>query len=379
MPVNESQPAVQPERYHGLDAARGLLMALGVLLHAGNVYGVRGEWLVHDPPGARFFDDLVSVLHSFRMPAFFLLSGFFASLTLERQGLALFLGRRVQRLLLPLVAAGLTLNSVQTLLLQRAARPAHEGSVVGQLVASWRDGSWVTHLWFLIALLLYCTVLGAVCATPWVGRGLKRLERATSERELPRWLWIALLAALPAVSVVAWGLAQVLPGATQPLYGPLSGQLLLYYLPFYAVGCATYYVRRARLTPLASPVWIGAAWLLWYLGSRIIASVDVGPLLESWVQLGLPWLASWLVFALFLTFCARPSARLRAFADSTYTIYLFHHLLVIVGAFALIPITWPAALKFTVVCSATLALTVVLHRTVVAPSRLLRLLFNGRG
>ena len=63
------------ERYHSLDAARGLLMLVGIYFHI-IVFHYGQSWL--GPVGMG--------THYFRMHTFFLISGFFSALVLYRKG-----------------------------------------------------------------------------------------------------------------------------------------------------------------------------------------------------------------------------------------------------------------------------------------------------
>jgi glucan biosynthesis protein C len=70
-------------RYFSLDALRGSMMMLGIVLHG-------SQWYLSEPPGglpvpkdpstAYVFDVIVHFIRSFRMPLFFVLAGFFTSL-----------------------------------------------------------------------------------------------------------------------------------------------------------------------------------------------------------------------------------------------------------------------------------------------------------
>ena len=84
------------QRILGLDAARAVMMILGVLLHS-LIFSI-------------FFINIDSVeefqaimgsfftIHTFRMPAFFLLAGYFAGVILARRGRVEFLRNRLKRL-----------------------------------------------------------------------------------------------------------------------------------------------------------------------------------------------------------------------------------------------------------------------------------------
>ena len=84
-------------RLHSLDAMRGLLMLLGVYFHLAPYYSTEQKG------GHLFFDWLMGHTHYFRMPAFFILAGFFGALLYYRRGAKSMILNRFKRILLPLV------------------------------------------------------------------------------------------------------------------------------------------------------------------------------------------------------------------------------------------------------------------------------------
>ena len=88
------------ERRHDLDALRAGAMLLGIVLHAALAYTGIPIWPTVDdawPP----FMAINNIIHGFRMPLFFLLSGFFTAMLWQRRGLGGLLIHRVKRILLP--------------------------------------------------------------------------------------------------------------------------------------------------------------------------------------------------------------------------------------------------------------------------------------
>lgn len=81
------------ERFHGLDAARAAAMLLGVFYHLPITFMAGG---FGGPVSPKSSIDLW--LHSFRMPLFFLISGFFACMMLKKYGLAGYYARRGWRI-----------------------------------------------------------------------------------------------------------------------------------------------------------------------------------------------------------------------------------------------------------------------------------------
>ncbi|WP_200479220.1 acyltransferase family protein, partial [Azospirillum brasilense] len=107
-------------RDHSLDAARGLLMILGVPYHAALIYTPGYDWVMNSPDGIAWIGLFADFIHSFRMPAFFLISGLLITHSLRRHGPRAVLTSRASRLLVPLVAMAATLNVAQLWMESRA-------------------------------------------------------------------------------------------------------------------------------------------------------------------------------------------------------------------------------------------------------------------
>ena len=105
-------------RYYGLDALRGGMMMLGIVLHAAEFY------LAAPPPAlpmptdrntSYVFDLLFHFIHSFRMPTFFVLAGFFTSLLVEKRGIRGTYENRAARILGPFLAGLVTVVPLSVL------------------------------------------------------------------------------------------------------------------------------------------------------------------------------------------------------------------------------------------------------------------------
>lgn len=100
--------SLSPTRRTDLDALRSVAMLLGVALHAALSF-VTFPWPVRDTERSDVLLLLIGIVHGFRMPLFFLLSGYFTMLVFSRRGLASLLEQRFMRIFLPLVIASLTI------------------------------------------------------------------------------------------------------------------------------------------------------------------------------------------------------------------------------------------------------------------------------
>ena len=100
------------DRLHHLDALRAIAMLLGVFLHAALAY-LPVDWPVRDLEGdgaaAAGLGISVALIHGFRMPLFFFLSGYFTAMLRARRGIGGMLRQRAARIAIPLGLATLTI------------------------------------------------------------------------------------------------------------------------------------------------------------------------------------------------------------------------------------------------------------------------------
>ena len=89
-------------RRHDLDALRAIAMLLGIVLHAALSFATI-PWTVKDARQSGLFDVLFAGIHGFRMPLFFMLSGFFTAMLWRKRGLGGLIKQRLKRIALPLL------------------------------------------------------------------------------------------------------------------------------------------------------------------------------------------------------------------------------------------------------------------------------------
>src|SRR4051812_34455350 len=112
-------------RRSDFDALRAGAMLLGIVLHASLSF-FPSLWLVTDRQQDSAFGIVFSAIHGFRMPLFFVMSGFFSAMLLHRRGRGALVKHRFHRVLLPLLAALFTIvplmYGVSTLAMSAASR-----------------------------------------------------------------------------------------------------------------------------------------------------------------------------------------------------------------------------------------------------------------
>jgi len=113
------------QRRTDLDALRSFAMLLGIAIHASLSF-FAFPWPVHDMQRSDLLPLFWVAIHGFRMPLFFLLSGYFTMLVYHRRGLKSLLEQRFTRIFLPLVIATATIGPLDMAIrwfAQRTIRP----------------------------------------------------------------------------------------------------------------------------------------------------------------------------------------------------------------------------------------------------------------
>ncbi|MFM7187952.1 MAG: acyltransferase family protein, partial [Armatimonadota bacterium] len=100
-------------RYHALDALRAYAMFLGVVLHASMAYIPNVPWGSNDPAAADWVGLILLGIHGFRMQLFFLISGFFTLMLLQRRGVQAIIKHRLLRILIPCLIGVITVLPTQ--------------------------------------------------------------------------------------------------------------------------------------------------------------------------------------------------------------------------------------------------------------------------
>jgi peptidoglycan/LPS O-acetylase OafA/YrhL len=340
------------QRFHAFDALRAAMMLLGVFLHSATAYSTLPDvWWLKDPQTSRWADLFILLLHTFRLPVFFVMSGFFAALLIERRGRLAFLENRAARLALPFVLGMLAMfpflktASVYCHFLTRDPQPWNQTLAWlarGRLSETLEP----MHLWFLQILLWLC--LAAAAFAP----NLNRLLGAP---------WFARLLKTPA-ALLAWSVPTFLTLLLTPaglLDTPQSFSLHVHVIAAYAVffsfGYGLYLhsdalPRFPRLHPAFTLLSLPAVFLVAGAIDRLLAVRPARDYLALATSAALNALLAWLfIFALislFLRRCGEPSPRARYLADSAYWLYLAHPPALVLIQIPLMLTPWPAPVKF---------------------------------
>lgn len=102
-------------------------MLLGIVLHVALSF-TPFPWPVQDSQQSTAYHVLFSCLHGFRMPLFFMLSGFFTAMLWRKRGLSALIKHRFKRIFLPLVIGCLTIVPAMWAVSYFVSRPATDGT-----------------------------------------------------------------------------------------------------------------------------------------------------------------------------------------------------------------------------------------------------------
>ncbi|MFO0014605.1 MAG: acyltransferase family protein [Planctomycetota bacterium] len=103
--VSHTEIKAVPEktRRNDLDALRASAMLLGIVYHAALSLATGFPWFIQDGSSTRGMYIFQSAVHGFRMPMFFMVSGFFTAMLWKTKGLKTLVGHRFRRVLLPCI------------------------------------------------------------------------------------------------------------------------------------------------------------------------------------------------------------------------------------------------------------------------------------
>jgi peptidoglycan/LPS O-acetylase OafA/YrhL len=357
-------------RYHALDALRATMMLLGIYLHVVVGYTGDGRWPYIDPHPAHGINITLGVIHSFRMPTFYVMAGFFGALLWDRRGFAAFASNRAKRVLLPFAvfwSLMFPLIAIGQVRLERGADKVVPFFTSGEVFKHLHP----MHLWFLeYLLLLYLIAAGVVPIWRCLPESSRQAARLAYRWGVQRW-YAPLLCA-----VFYWPALFAMHGNLKDCDGfvPEPAILLAYVVPF-GFGWALYHNRdllpRFQRCPWLYVALTVPAWFLW------AASANAHPVLRAAGNVSLCWFWTFAWIGLYLKFLSRPRPLVRYLSDSSYWLYIMHLPVVVGLQFALLPVPLPAMAKIPIVLALAVGILIASYDVMVRPTWV-GVLLNGR-
>ncbi len=374
---------IDVDRIHGFDAMRAIMMLLGLVLHASMTYSdinYGSVWPLKDPTNNHVFHIIIEFIHLFRMPAFFVIAGFFGALLFYKKSPGTMVSNRVHRIVYPFIVALFILWPLAVFTFNFSAQmiSGNQDGLSIAINAVYPDGLTpenTIHLWFLyyLALISFLT-----CLIAW---GLKQFNFIVTKIkncfEVCHKKFIILI---PLVLITFFTLYQM-----QSSFAITSSSFVpdlntaMFYIVFYWYGWALYQSKKLISN------FIQPAWIMLVFGTIIFIVKMYFDDSESGLSLYFAMfansLATWLyIFAcmgLFLRYASNGSYALRYISDAAYWIYLIHLPLValIVGLISGIDLS--ALSKFGIVVFIATAICVATYHFLVR-NTFIGLFLNGK-
>lgn len=347
-------------RINGFDALRTIAMWLGIVLHGIILYKVVPEvnWPKDPSFSTRVYDWMYHFIHSFRMPLFFMVAGFFAHMVISRSGKKYFISQRVKRIGVPFVIGVLLLvpltlwpfhfynfHYVQQLSLEAAIKRS-----MGQML-KWNG---LAHLWFLYYLLFFYAVSVLFC------RLKEKFSPAVPKKE-KHLSWLMLLAAL----IVFTGILLLFRIESPAVYTGIKPDLIyICYYGFFYCGGWMMQPHPKTIPSLAAKSW--PLFLTGFLLSFIfLLDAVVGEEVKSILAAIQTFTLTAGITGLFIRHFSKPSKTWRYLSDAAYWVYLVHLVIVSSLQVYLLSTDIPGWLRFPVVLVVTVVLSIVSYHYLV--------------
>lgn len=365
---------MQPQlnRIYFMDSMRSILMMLGVVLHSSNVFATKQSWLIYSHDTSMIAEYIGQFIHIFRMPAFFLISGFFCALTISRYQPRKFITVRLKRIIIPLITTAVTLNSLQLIILTYTDFRHY---TLGKYLL---EGGWVSHLWFLNNLIIYYLV--ATGFVVFLRRPTKIVENYLSYLFLLTPM-VIIIAIMPMATIAIFGLNKI----GFPLYSGALGVFdtysILIYLPYFVFGCILgnnneLLYRFSKINPVFTLLAIAGSMFI--MNKALVPNEVINQIITVYFQGLVTWLSVALCFFTFYTFFNSASKTWMFLSDASYTVYLFHHVFVVAIGIVLIQVGFSPLLSMLILIAITAIITLYIHKHFILQSTYARLLFNGK-
>lgn len=314
------------------------MMMLGLVLHSALTYNVTNHgnvWVLKDPESTTIATDfLVLMIHSFRMPIFFLIAGFFGAMLFYERNPKRMIRNRIARIVLPFIVFLIILAPILDFSFQYASGVLNgaQNALANALAPFSKFNFYIpnstSHLWFLY-YLIYCTGVAFVIALV-----LGQMTKLTSKmKSFGDWIFqkplIRILCFAGITFVILTVLQTPMVNSSTSLIPDKS--TFLYFVFFYLVGWMLYKSKQ-HLNTFKKYDWLFTitAVLLVIAQAALIqfSDLDLKPNSNSLILITFSSLTVWLfifgITGLFIRYASNHSKRMRYISDASYWVYLIH-------------------------------------------------------
>lgn len=359
------------------------MMLLGLVIHTGVTY------MPHASPVRTVmaketwigFFPVINLIHSFRMPVFFVVAGYFGALLFFRKGPIEMLQNRVLKILLPLVVGVLLLYPlIYFSFIYSSARIDGDASAFNKAWQAIRSGSFLpfrlSHLWFLYDLMLFSI---ASCFIAWLFGKATSIQsfvnRIAGKILAHPWIRVMLIAILYYIGLL---INKEYTLHTNVSFW-LDRNLLYCYFLFYLMGWMLYRTDLLDALRWKPVLQITLALVLFSVSMYIELEVK-----EPWtfraLQLINAMVTALLTFGIigwFLNYCNEYSKPMAYIMDAAYFVYMIHVPISVMIPGLLSDSGLPAIVQFIITISSTIIICFSLYHLFVRKSFIGKFL-NGK-
>ena len=384
--------AVPSTRYHGLDALRGIAMLIGIVLHSALPYipNIEAFWPA-DKGSSQAMNTVFQFIHIWRMPLFFILSGFFAHLIINRGSWKNWWGNRFLRIGIPIVVFFPLMSLTIPWIFQYGK--------TGQLIFFYSDEGQPFHMWFLWQLMIF-VVLTALFRFPYlmvvaILNGLNKIGISFTGNIFRKCKYglsgILLRSRFPLAFIILGSLIN-LPTQGELIANPIASGL------YFVIGYSIY--KNASLFEFLKDHWryyliVGVLGfiLLMILDSKDLvtdiysrdldgdeylkAITEPFAAIKVFIEITCAMMFSYAFIGLSENKFGSYDPKLRFVSDGAYWMYLIHLPIVTFLTFLMFGWTVSVWYKFSLAIVATLAICFLTYRYMVRPT-IIGILLNGK-
>ena len=314
------------ERLHSLDFLRAFALLMGVLLHVLMLF-----LEPFDGSEPRLGASIIFIwIHTWRMPLFMLLAGFFTALSLSKRNTGNYAFNRLIRLGVPL----LLLWSVIPAIDEEASRLFKAPELISWLFYDVPFTFRLDHLWFLYYLLIFYSILLLIkTAVPFIYSFILGFELSLSRVLM---VWLPILILLSPLNKPTGGIL----GNDPVIFGEINLGSMLFMASFFMIGMQAYKSSKFLENLQRTRFWLPSLTIfsLIPIGLLVWGGVKDEPfafsgLLELWIVNSLSGSAAlFLVLSIMGLAMHKISSSgqiLRWLVKLSYPIYVFHLMFVI--------------------------------------------------
>ncbi len=350
------------KHYHGLDALRAFAAFLGFVLHSAMPYIDLGRisiWPVHSQSHSTILYYLVTWIHLFRMPVFFMLAGFFACLIYHNKQISSFISNRFKRIVIPFLVFWLVPSAFSVVTIVLSNLLSHSHFSIHPMYEKLRE---IGGLWFLYYLILMQ-----------LAHILVRFTVNSSSKKVQYWLAscianlrkVIMMLAFITIAIIALlfghGLSWLrYPPSVLALHFPL----FFFYASFYLAGCMLaknsdffqLVTRYSWTFLLLSMVAFGFLLMIMQPYFTIDGMLNLATLCIIYL---VSWLTTLALFGLVVRYFQKKSRVITYLAESSYWLYLSQFSVILVMQIILVRTHLPLYSQFILICIGSMAVCLI--------------------